>query len=441
MAMVSGQKFPFGDSEIFQLLIDSIEDYAIYMLDPTGHVVTWNRGAEFNKGYSKQEAIGRHLRTFFTPEDVVTGQPEKELETASRRGRSTGEGWRMRKNGERYWVSYAITAIRDSRGVLLGYAKVARDITDRKQQEDALRAMDVALREERNRLHGAAESSMDALFICEALRNPEGDIEDFVFTYLNSNVEKMVFLSRDAMLGGRMCRVLPVHLSLGLFERYKAVVDTGEPLVHEFAINDNSIKSSWIRVQAVKLADGIAITASDITDRKQGEERILHLAHHDSLTGLPNRSLLLDRIEQGMERANRYNQFAAVFLVDVDDFKKINDTYGHSVGDQALMAIAQRLTAAVRKTDSVIRVGGDEFIVVMPEVSAIKDIQACGATILDRLRLPLALVDFALDATASVGGAIYPRNASSASQLLTAADAAMYVAKRRGKNQFELATD
>ncbi len=193
-------------------------------------------------------------------------------------GRHEGEGWRLRKNGERFWASYVLTAIRSPSGGLIGFAKVVRDLSTRKRLEDALLTADAVLRRERDRLHAAAESSMNALYVCEAVRDSQGEIEDFVFTYLNSNVEKMLALPRNDLLGGRMCELLPFNRSRGLFDAYKRVVATGEPFVSEFPILESLVMSQWVRVQALRMGDGLAITASDITALKAAEEHAAILA-------------------------------------------------------------------------------------------------------------------------------------------------------------------
>jgi PAS domain S-box-containing protein len=260
-----------GKGDQFRLLVDSIEDYAIYMLDCGGRVRTWNRGAEHIKGYTLDEVLGQHYSLFFVPEEIAARMPERELATAATRGRFSGEGWRLRRNGERFWASVVLTAIRGENGKLLGFAKVVRDLSDRKRYEDALLRIEAVLRRERDRLHAAAESSMDALFICEAVRGNNGDIEDFIFTYLNSNVEKMVSIPRDILLNGKMCELLPVNRTLGLFEAYKNVVVTGEPFIAEVRVHAKDVTSEWVKLRAVRLEDGIAVTVSDITDRKRAE--------------------------------------------------------------------------------------------------------------------------------------------------------------------------
>jgi PAS domain S-box-containing protein len=267
-----------SEEEQFRLLVDSIQDYAIYMLDHAGRVATWNAGAENNTGYSRDEVIGQHFSMFFVPEDIESRVPDREISNAARKGRCIGEGWRIKKNGERFWASFVITAMRTTEGKLIGFAKVIRDLTEPKRQADALLRMEAIVRRERDRLHAAAESSLDALYICEAVRDEHGEIEDFAYTYLNSNVEKMVAIPREVLLRGKMCELLPVNRTQGFFEAYKKVVETGEPFNREFPVHARDVTSEWLHVRAVRFGDGIAITASDITERKRAEQRAAELA-------------------------------------------------------------------------------------------------------------------------------------------------------------------
>jgi PAS domain S-box-containing protein len=130
----------FDDSpSLYKLLVDTVQDYAIFALDPTGHIRTWNAGARRIKGYTAQDIIGKHFSTFYTPEDQQAGKPAKELEVAIAEGRIEDEGWRVRKDGSRFWANVIITALWNSDGVLVGFAKVTRDLTERRATEEILR--------------------------------------------------------------------------------------------------------------------------------------------------------------------------------------------------------------------------------------------------------------------------------------------------------------
>lgn len=132
--------------EFYQLLVESIQDYAIFMLDSSGHVASWNKGAQKLKGYTPSEIIGRHFSTFYTPEDMRRNKPARELEKAIKDGRIEDEYWRVRKDGSRFWANVVITALRDDDGELVGFAKVTRDLTDRKSHEVALKKTNAELK-------------------------------------------------------------------------------------------------------------------------------------------------------------------------------------------------------------------------------------------------------------------------------------------------------
>jgi PAS domain S-box-containing protein len=127
-----------GDDDSFRLLVESVKDYAIVMLDPQGHVVSWNAGAERIKGYRPNEIIGKHFSCFYPAEAIQRGLPEQELQTAAKEGRFEDEGWRVRKDGKQFWANAIISALRDKDGVLRGFAKVTRDLTERKQAEERI---------------------------------------------------------------------------------------------------------------------------------------------------------------------------------------------------------------------------------------------------------------------------------------------------------------
>ncbi len=176
----------------------------------------------------------------------------------------------------------------------------------------------------------------------------------------------------------------------------------------------------------------------DVTERQQMHHQLLHQAHHDMLTGLPNRLLLMDRMEQALASAARRSKKAAIICLDLDRFKQINDTYGHAVGDLCLKHVAERLKSRLRASDTVARSGGEEFTIVAGDLNAVHDAEKIAEDLLAALRKPLVVDEYPIDMTASFGIALYPDHGEDAAELWRNADAAMYRVKRSGGNQYVL---
>ena len=198
----------------------------------------------------------------------------------------------------------------------------------------------------------------------------------------------------------------------------------------------------WLALNTIRDEQGvpshIIALFVDITERMEQEEKIRHLAHHDALTGLPNRLLFDERLRMSLEQAARHNQRVALLYIDLDRFKNINDSLGHHVGDGLLQSVAQRLSEAIRGGDTVCRQGGDEFVVILNDVVDVKEV----AQIVERRLIPLILkthhvCDIVLHISCSVGIAVFPEDASSIEELMRNADAAMYTAKTQGRNNFQ----
>uniref|UniRef100_A0A831UEK3 EAL domain-containing protein n=1 Tax=Geobacter metallireducens TaxID=28232 RepID=A0A831UEK3_GEOME len=175
----------------------------------------------------------------------------------------------------------------------------------------------------------------------------------------------------------------------------------------------------------------------DITERKHAEEQLYRLAHHDTLTGLPNRLLFMDRLQQAKALANRYGYQVAVLFLDLDRFKIINDTLGHPVGDRLLLQVAQRIVGCVREVDTVARIGGDEFTIILVNVDTVEDAKRTGQKILKTLAAPFAIDTYELFVTASIGISLYPADGESLDHLVKKADIAMYHAKGEGRNNVQ----
>jgi diguanylate cyclase (GGDEF)-like protein/PAS domain S-box-containing protein len=192
-----------------------------------------------------------------------------------------------------------------------------------------------------------------------------------------------------------------------------------------------------VRDGAGKVSGFIAI-ASDITERKQLMTYLNHMASHDQLTGLPGRTLLRERIAEAIEKAMLHGRKVAVFVVDLDHFKRMNDSLGHRSGDEVLVGMAERMRQSLRRSDTLGRLGGDEFVVVMPHIANLSDVEKCAKRLVDRVSSTAVVGDMEVNLTASVGVCVYPDFAEDVDSLLERADAATYAAKEGGRNQYQI---
>jgi diguanylate cyclase (GGDEF)-like protein/PAS domain S-box-containing protein len=179
---------------------------------------------------------------------------------------------------------------------------------------------------------------------------------------------------------------------------------------------------------------GYILVAYDITERKRAQDYIAHLARHDELTGLPTRALFRDRLDAALARATRYQRKVGVLMVDLDNFKKVNDFMGHHVGDELLVVMAKRLQSCARGSDMVARMGGDEFTLVLDELRSAEDAELVAEKIVQAITMPVPIGPHIISPTASIGISVYPDGGSTAQALLTNADVAMYRAKAEGRN-------
>jgi diguanylate cyclase (GGDEF)-like protein/PAS domain S-box-containing protein len=281
--------------ERFKMLVESVEDYAIFTLDPAGRVTSWNPGAERIMGHTPQDIEGRHIECVYPEEDRAAGEPHRGLALAADLGCHESEGWRQRADGTSFYSHSVTRPLRGPRGELRGFSRVTRDVTERKRLEAQLE----------------------------------------------------------------------------------------------------------------------------------------HQAFHDALTGLPNRTLFLDRLAQALARSERREGSVALLFFDLDRFKLVNDTLGHAAGDALLVETAERLRGCVREEDTVARLGGDEFVVVCEQLTRRED----GLMVADRIRRafaqPFSVKGREVFAGASVGIA-FARLGQTREALVQEADVAMYAAKERG---------
>lgn len=318
------------------------------------------------------------------------------------------------------------TVERDGRGRAFKMSGVAWDVTDRKEAEETLR-----------KLSKAVEQSSTSVMITDI----EGKIE-----YVNPRFSDVTGYRRDEVIGQNP-RILksgymPEEHARGLWATIKA----GREWHGEFYNKKKNGELYWehASISPIRETDGsithfLAIM-EDMTLRKEYEERLLHQANFDDLTDLPNRVLAADRLAQALARARRNGTSAGVMFIDIDYFKLVNDTLGHAIGDELLIQAAQRLVSCVRDTDTVARFGGDEFMVIMPDLDSDAQLDVITEQVLESFTQPFSLAGHEIVVTASIGLTLYPDDGEDPHMLFRNADAAMYHAKDEGRNTYRFFT-
>ena len=262
---------------------------------------------------------------------------------------------------------------------------------------------------------------------------------DGIVADCNSTFAAMLGCNRTDLIGGQMSEryVRPNEREeLAVMLRDVATLNSVEV---EMRRGDGS--SVWVLKNLTLSGDRIHSTVVDISDRKRAEEQIEFHAYHDVLTNLPNRKLFMDRLSQALTRCRRYGKSLAVMFVDLDHFKTINDTLGHTAGDELLLEMSRRLRACVRDDDTVARLGGDEFTIILSELRQPEDAANVAEKILHSIEQPLTIAEMPIEVSASIGIALYPVDGHDAEALLRNADSAMYRAKEAGRNTYQLCTD
>jgi diguanylate cyclase (GGDEF)-like protein len=284
----------------------------------------------------------------------------------------------------------------------------------------------------------ASEGSLDAFFVLRSVLAADGSVADFVVETTNSRAEGISGLPRAQMEGMLLCDMLPHYRANGIFADLARVARDGKPREGEWQATAQEAQGRWLHRQVVAVEDGVVVIVRDISERKQVEARIFHMAHHDELTGLPNRNLMHDRIEQAILNAARDGTAVALAFVDLDGFKLVNDGLGHKAGDELLRVVGKRMGACLRRNDTLARFGGDEFVILLPGQG--HDPEALGP-LLEKIRIavtePVEVSGQAVQVSCSMGVVMYPRDGADASALLMNADAAMYRAKDMGSNNFQ----
>jgi diguanylate cyclase (GGDEF)-like protein/PAS domain S-box-containing protein len=426
----------------FRLLVQGVTDYAIYMLDPQGHVVNWNAGAERAKGYKADEIIGQHFSVFYVDEDRARQLPAQNLEIARNEGRFHAEGVRQRKDGSHFWTSVVIDAIYDEEGgQLIGFAKITQDISERREQElRLLESKELAEQYSRksaslSRFLDSVISNIPAAVIAQDVASHELLLANHQASLLFAGEQKdMVGQVAEACLPPSAAAYVNQQMARGLRD---SNVHAAESLV-ETAIGPRTLRSRVLRNQhTVGGADYVLLVAEDVTEELAAQAQIHHMAHHDALTGLPNRTLLQQRLQQALEQADKSQRLTAALCLDLDNFKNINDALGHAFGDKLLRALAQRLRRELRDEDTLARLGGDEFAIILPNLEAREMAHLVAQRLVNAVEPPFLIEGHNCAVGVSIGLAFSPDDHHQPEQLMGYADMALYEAKRNGRNRYE----
>jgi len=395
----------------------------IVVIDPEAHlVVDANDSALRMIGEPREGVVGRVCHRFMCPAEL--GQcPITDLhQTVDRSERTliTARGDRVPiiKTVSEVWLG-------GRRHLLESFI----DITERKRAE-------AALQESEERYRSLYSTMKEGAALNALVYDETGQPVDYTIVDVNPAYETLLGVPPEAVLGTSGLRLYGVG-DPPYLETFARVVASGRAETF-----DTEFQGRHFHVSVIRPAPGrFATLFDDVTDRRRAEQEIQRLAYLDTLTGLPNRTLLLERLGEALARARRDRSSVGVLFLDLDRFKPINDTLGHAVGDRLLKSVAERLRHCVRSTDTVARAGGDEFVVVLDSVRRDLDVTRVAREMLQRLAEPFVWDGRELFTGISIGIALFPRDGEDPGVLLKNADMAMYEAKRKGRNTYQFFSD
>jgi diguanylate cyclase (GGDEF)-like protein/PAS domain S-box-containing protein len=337
-----------------------------------------------------------------------------------------GELVNKRKNGDIYFEEAHVAPVKNPEGVVTHYVAAKVDITQRKAAE-----ADIA--KSRNLLSTIIDSVPVRIFWKD---------RDLRFIGCNTLFALDAGMMSPEDVVGKDDFQMGWAAQAELYRADdRAVMESGvAKLFYEEPQTTPDGRSIWLSTSKIPLVDqnnetiGVLGIYEDITERKNMQESVQHLAHYDPLTDLPNRTLFDDRLQQALAIAKRDKAHLALIFIDLDKFKPINDTHGHDVGDLLLKEVGKRIHKCLRESDTVARIGGDEFIVLLPMIETEQDALRVAEKIRHSLNQPFDLAEQKLEISSSIGISIYPEHGTDDKQLIHSADAAMYFAKKFGRN-------
>ncbi len=412
-----------------ELLAQAIEQspLGIVILGLDGHVQYCNQGFLLMSGFSQADVIGTKPHPW-NPDAATEAIYRSLLTSELPDDRWKGDVQSTRKDGTVYWERQVVSTLRGAAGQHTHLIVVKEDVSDRK-----LRRADYA--QTRHLHERALASSSNGIMITRS------DEDDHSIVYVNPAFERITGYRADEVMGMEGRFLVRDDLAQPDLEHIRSALREkreGSATLRNYR-KDGSLFWNELHIAPVQDLAGGTTThfvsiINDISDRVRYQHALEYQANHDSLTGLANRNLLNDRIEQAIAWAKRNGHVLGVMLLDLDHFKLINDASGHSAGDALLKEVALRLMACVRETDTVARLGGDEFVIILTDLPQPGDVDQIAEKILSTLSRPTEIAGREVFVTASIGVSLYPRDGDHGEILLRYADMAMYRVKEHGRN-------
>ncbi len=425
---------------------------------PDGRWLRVNRKLCDIVGYTQDELLKLSFHDITHPDDLERDLHKTQQMLAGKIAVYAIEKRYIRKTGEFIWVNLTVTLMRDPHGEPKYFISVIEDITQRKRIERAFHAI----------IAGTATTSGDDFFrtMVMNLASAVGARYAFVGTLADQRTDRIQVIASwtgtefgdnfqydlagtpcDNVFGKTLCHYphsvqqrfpadqLLADMDVDCYLGMPLLSSCGETLGILVVLHDQPIEDS---ASAVNVMGVFGTRAGAELERLNYEKRLTYLANHDSLTALPNRNLLQDRLNQIIAHTHRAGQLMAVLFLDLDRFKTINDSLGHDTGDQVLTTVSSRLSACIRDGDTIARLGGDEFIILLNNLTREEDAATIASKIIGCLQHPIELEANELYITASIGISLYPQDGIDGNTLLKNADTAMYRAKDSGRNTFAL---
>lgn len=434
-SLISADSFQNNRQHMLDVLVENM-DGLIYctLYDDYWTMIFASIGCKELTGYDREDLIFNQKISY----EEITFEADREtvrrkIDHAVKLGERFEIEYRIRRaDGRVIWVSERGNPIYDQRGEVQAIEGIIQNITTRKQMEQSLREAELRYRSIfENAIEGIFQSTRSGLYLMvnPALARMYGYSSPRELMNVLNNIDEQLYVEK----GRRAAFVQAIEQSKNLHNF--------ESLVYK---KDGS--TIWISENARAVYDETGNllyyegTVEDITARKSYEVQLEYQATHDMLTGLPNRCMLNDRLLQCINFAARYKNKMAVAFLDLDQFKLINDSMGHEVGDQLLLIMSQRLSACVGEVDTVVRIGGDEFVILLSNINGLSDIVTSMQRILGSVAEPCEIHGLNYLVTCSIGISVYPDDGTEPSVLLKNADSAMYEAKKAGRNNYQVYT-